>query len=206
MRRAATTPLPQKVLRARVKPQQERWLVELRERFGHDCVTEWPAFVGKAAQYSPRLDLAVGPFSVKDGVQLACQYRKLEIDHHEFLEMLWNCHAKNEDALEASDDRSARNLDEVLSANRNARCFLAIEIENEVSRKHLMGGAVNATALGHIGILIGWTDAKVHAMFRVRRYLHFLQQVDKPVMPVKNLLIISREQAIATFALSKSMA
>ena len=181
----------------RVKPQQRRWLTQLRGRFGQDCTTEWAAFPARGAQYSPRLDLAVGPFSIEPGVVLNDAFRRLARDHRAFLERLWSAHAANEAFLNAADDQSPRTLNRALAANRNARCFLAIEIENEVSRKHLMGGAINATSLGHLGVFIGWTDAKVKAMFRVRRYLNFLRRVEKPGMPVDNLLIVSRTQALA---------
>jgi hypothetical protein len=163
-------------------------------------VAEWPAFSGQSAQYSPRLDLAVGPFATRDGLRLTAKYSELSNTHRQFLMRAWEAHALNEARLEAHDDQSPSSLDEALAANRNARCFIAIEIENEVSRKHLMGGAINATALGHLGIFIGWTDAKVTAMFRVRRYLNFLRRVDKPGTPSDNLLIISRDQALTILA------
>lgn len=102
-------------------------------------------------------------------------------------------------AAGARDDMCPTTLDEALGANGNARCFLAIEIENKVSRKHLLGGMINAAALGHLGIYVGWSDVMVRAMLRARRYLHFLQSVGKPTMPVGNLLVLSREQAVEAF-------
>jgi hypothetical protein len=62
-----------------------------------------------------------------------------------------------------------------------------------------MGGIMNAVSLGHLGIAIGWSDEKVRAMFRARAYLHFLESVDKPTLLVRNLLILSREQADEAF-------
>jgi hypothetical protein len=162
-------------------------------------VNEWPSLDRSTRLYSPRLDLAVGPFSTTRGGRQGAAYRQLADQHRQFLDDLWACHVANETRLNAHDDLSAATLDNALEANRNARCFLAIEIENAVSRKHLMGGAINAAALGHIGLLIGWSEEKVRAMFRTRGYLHFLRSVDKPSMPVGNLLILSRAQALAVF-------
>jgi hypothetical protein len=47
--------------------------------------------------------------------------------------------------------------------------------------------------------LVGWTDEKVRALFRVRSYLYFLESVDKPTLLVRNLLILSRAQANHAF-------
>jgi hypothetical protein len=182
-----------------VGDQQRRWLTELDARFGCDCVVEWASFTGYPKQYSPRLDLAVGPFSTVPGERLVNDYHRLAREHRGFLENLWECHAQNEADLNAWNEQCAPDLDSALAANRNARCFLAIEIENQVSRKHLMGGALNAVALGHLGIIIGWTEDKVRAMFRARNYLQFLERVEKPTIAMGNLLILSREQALRAF-------
>ena len=62
-----------------------------------------------------------------------------------------------------------------------------------------MGGALNAAALGHLGVVIGWTDEKVRAMFRVRQYLRYLGDARKPTIGLGNLLILGRKQAIEAF-------
>jgi len=188
-----------------VKPQQRRWLSQLRSRFGNECVVEWRAFVDRQDRYCPHLDLAVGPFSTVPGERKVEEYRLLSGTHRAFLNELWTCHSQNEARLGFQDDQCAADLDEALSANRNARCFLAIEIENVVSRKHLMGGVVNATALGHLGILIGWTADKVRALFRARKYLHFLTRVGKPAIAVGNLLVLGRDQARDVFSIAEPL-
>lgn len=113
---------------------------------------------------------------------------------------LWRYHQANEQKFGGDTSQATPSLDHALSGNHNARCFLAIEIENKVSRKHLMGGIMNAVALGHLGLAVGWTADKVRAMFRARAYLHFLEAVDKPTLLVRNLLILSREQADQVFS------
>ena len=43
----------------------------------------------------------------------------------------------------------------------------------------LLGGAVNAAALGRIGIVVAWTSEKLKAFAKLRRYLNFLGIVGK---------------------------
>lgn len=62
-----------------------------------------------------------------------------------------------------------------------------------------MAGAVNVAPVGHLGIVIGCTDEKVRAMFRVRQYLRHLGDVRKPTIWLVNLLILGRKQAIEAF-------
>lgn len=182
-----------------VKHQQKRWLSQLKARFGNECVVEWRAFMDRQDRYCPHLDIAVGPFSTIPGERKVGDYHRLAKSHRAFLDQLWACHQRNEADLGFHDDQCPSDLDEALGSNHNGRCFLAIEIENVVSRKHLMGGVVNATALGHLGIVIGWTDDKVRALFRARKYLQFLRRVGKPAIAVGNLLVLSRTQARDVF-------
>lgn len=85
--------------------------------------------------------------------------------------------------------------------NRNARCFLAIEIENKVSRKHLMGGAINAAAPGRAGLAVGWSDQMVRAFVKLRAYLLYLARVGKNTFDPFNLLIVNRIQLAAAVAI-----
>lgn len=179
----------------RVAPAQKKLLSRLAERFGENCVREWAAFSGLGRHYSPRLDLAVGPFAVDD-LHLRDRYDELALRHRKFLSQLWMHHREN---VLRYGGVTVTALDTALRVNWNARCFLAIEIENKVSRKHLMGGAVNAAALGRLGIVVGWTEDKVRALVQVRQYLAFLGSVGKPTIIVENLLILTREQVLATF-------
>jgi hypothetical protein len=78
---------------------------------------------------------------------------------------------------------------------------LALEIENAVTRKHLLGGVVNACALGRLGILVAWTDPMLRAAFGTRKYLAFLGGVGKPSVNISNLLVLSREQTLTVFGI-----
>lgn len=79
-------------------------------------------------------------------------------------------------------------------SNRNARCFIAIEIENENSRKHLMGSIVNAGALGRIGLLVAWSDEALTVATRMREYFDFLQSVGKRTFNMDNVLVLTSGQ------------
>jgi hypothetical protein len=174
---------------------QREWKTRLERRFGETCTGEWPSLRGLRGSYSPRLDIAVGPFAVGE-LQLGHRYNELARQHRAYLAKLWQAHR---DTLVRHDEDEPADLDAVLAVNMNARCFLAIEIENRVSRKHLLGGALNAIALGRIGILIGWTSDKVRALVKARTYLRYLAGVNKPTIAVNNLFILDREQAQAVF-------
>ncbi len=59
-----------------------------------------------------------------------------------------------------------------------------------------MGGAINASVLGRIGIAIGYTEEKHRAFKNLYRYFGFLQSVQKPTFRTNNLLVISKDQMI----------
>jgi hypothetical protein len=84
--------------------------------------------------------------------------------------------------------------------NWNARCFIAIDIENQSSRKHLMGSAINAGALGRIGVAVGWDQQKVNQFVRMRRYLRLLSSLGKNSFSTANLLVLHREQLVEAVA------
>ena len=59
-----------------------------------------------------------------------------------------------------------------------------------------MGGAINAAALGRLGIAVGWTREKVKAFVKLRSYLLFLASVGKNTFHPYNLLVLSKEQVL----------
>jgi hypothetical protein len=82
--------------------------------------------------------------------------------------------------------------------NINPRCFLAIEIERETSEKHVLGGIINASALGKVGIIVT-KDEKYQSAMRIRRYLRFLVAVGKGGEPEdvtlgKNTILLPRTE------------
>ena len=153
---------------------------------------EWATrvqFDGRSV-YSPRLDVAVGPFAIEENME--AEYDHMIRRYRDLLGRLFDAHCANLVAHDCSPDDFA--LRRVVNRNRNARCFLAIEIENQVSRKHLMGGAINAAALGRIGVAVGWSKNQVAVLVRLRSYLLFLASVGKNAFDPANLLILGPDQ------------
>lgn len=155
---------------------------------------EWTAMRSEEGLYSPRLDIAIGPFATEHR-RCTAEYDKLLGGHQALIRNLYNFHMQNL-AIYGNAECST-SFKDACEKNRNARCFLAIEIENAVSRKHLMGGAINAAALGRIGIAVGWAQDKVQALVKLRNYLLFLASVGKNTFDPINLLILGRSQVMS---------
>lgn len=168
----------------------------------HDIVVrkEWEAFDRKSGIYSPRLDIALGPFSVVPGESQNVRHDELLDKLAPFLKSAIQGHCAN--AMEyrhPTDERMiyrgcTTSLETVRYANGNPRCFIAIEIENRVSRKHMLGGALNACVLGRIGILVGFNPGAVRALVRLQAYWELLSIVGKPIVPIGNLIILNPDQ------------
>jgi hypothetical protein len=165
-------------------------------------VIEWRAIDNTTGIYSPRIDVAIGPFSTIRGDNCIDEYDLLTDETSRFINRLILHHKNNIDRYRMTNDsRIDESLDlpdiqKIKYANRNARCFIAIEVENEVSRKHLLGGAVNAAALGRIGVVVGWTESKLKALIKLQAYWDFLGSVGKNTYRTTNLLILSPDQLL----------
>lgn len=81
----------------------------------------------KELMYSPRLDFAVGPFNRGHTNRVESKARILAANA---------THERTFDNLKSHSFTGSQEL----QLNRNPRCFLAIEIERETSRKHRLGG------------------------------------------------------------------
>ena len=174
-----------------VREYQTRLRDGLARKLGDvEIAIEWRAMTDEPGVYSPRLDAAVGPFAFHD--KLGDQYDAMVKKHSRFLRELFDLHRANLD--DCGGAREDIGFEEVSRRNWNSRCFLAFEIENVVSRKHLMGGAINAAALGRIGVAVGWDIGKVRALVRLRSYLLFLARVGKNTFHPFNLLIVGADQ------------
>lgn len=143
--------------------------------------------------YSPRLDVAVGPFATHERLGHIYDDMLLNPEIEGFLRRLVEYNHIN---LERYGDGFVlpSQYEDILYMNHNARCFLAVEIEHLVSRKHLMGGAINASALGRFGIVIPWSDEKLRAFVKLVRYLQYLRYAEKNTFNTSNLLIVTKEQ------------
>lgn len=177
---------------------QERLQNLLADHFESDIETEWRTKMGKKI-YSPCVDVAVGPFAIEDGVTYTNEHDEIFEQNIELFRRLTIHHLINTDSIKSADAENAQQLigeklNNLQATNRNGRCMLAIEVENKSSRKHLMGGAVNASVLSRVGIAVGFDDEKHRAFLNLYRYFEFLRRVEKPTFNTNNLLIISKEQ------------
>jgi len=165
--------------------------------------TEWKSEFDERI-YSPRIDIAVGPFSVVDGTNLEQLYDDLFIGSSGLLTSLVDLHlcnlglVNNDFTNETRDRLIFQKMERLQGTNRNSRCFLAVEIENKVSRKHLMGGAINCSVLGRIGVAIGYTPKMFKAFLNLYRYFEYLRNVGKNTFDTSNLVIVNHTQFEAT--------
>jgi hypothetical protein len=155
-----------------------------------EVVSEWASMKDEMGIYSPRVDVAVGPFATQ-GICIE-QYNQLMDDSQDFIIKLINYHSVNIRAF--TPESKLLTFNALKHKNSNARCLLAIEIENSGSRKHIIGDVVNASALGRVGIFIAWTPEKLRAVIKMRRYLQFLKRVGKNTFNTTNLLILDKNQ------------
>jgi hypothetical protein len=166
---------------------------------GVEVEEEWSSAFG-AGVYSPRVDIAVGPFAVTHGESFIEIYDELMVLSQDFIRNMVRHHLGNIQQVNGQappnriEEQTHRLFEELVNRNRNARCLMVIEIENTTSRKHLMGGAINAAALGRIGVAVAWTPDKLRAFANLKRYLDYLASVGKNTFDTANLLILDKDQ------------
>jgi hypothetical protein len=155
---------------------------------------EWNPFKGcevSNKQYCPRLDMAVGPFAINNQFREAYTDLLCELKSKAFIESL--IRANNQNIIRVGRGEQS-DLSDFYSFNLNARCFMCVEIENKVSRKHIAGGLVNASALGRVAVLIAWTPDKLKAFIKLKNYLKYLSSVEKNSFKTNNILILDKDQ------------
>lgn len=159
------------------------------DRTYREVKVQWCPFLGAGREiYAPKVDIAVGPFA-EERERFGDKYGELLRQTKPFIESLIECHNQNiEDAEETA------SFDPISVFNLNARCLLAIEIEESGSRKHCLGNLVNASALGRIGLLIARSEEMRRTFLRQRVYLRFLANVGKNTFKTDNSLVLSAEQ------------
>lgn len=162
---------------------------------GLEVKNEWTAFTGYHNHYSPRVDIAVGPFSIVAGQNQTHVYNQLVVNENilSFIRQLYEIHIKNI-GLEVNNEITIPPFEDLIYKNQNARCFLAIEIENENSKKHIMGSLINAASLGRIGIGVAYSEKTMRTFIRIMNYLGFLRRVEKNTYDTTNFLIILKGQ------------
>ena len=201
-------PIPNSFYRRReVHEYIERITEGLSLIYPHDgqVEMEWSAMLGEETlhypwrrpfprrMYAPIVDIAVGPFALHQ--QHIQEYDILMEQTSTFLDRLLMHHGHN---LRFFDNfYNSPTVEQLKIANQNARCLLAIELEkSNPDAKYLIGSAVNAAALGRIGIVVAWENTRLQHLLRIREYLQFLGELKKNVLDITNLLILDKDQLL----------
>jgi hypothetical protein len=144
-----------------------RSLLELRFE---DVRLEWAVSVGatdllapRRDLYSPRVDIAVGPFSLSPG--------------HAGIDF---------DQIPAP----ISNWFEDLKPNLNPRCLIAVEVVYSGSAKHVLGDILNSSVLGLYGLVI-CTSATQPRVRRNLAYLQALTNVGKTPPLFQNVRVMT---------------
>ena len=155
---------------------------------------EWIAFRNFPKQYSPRVDIAVGPFNIDPYNNQTSTYNDLLDDEkiRMFLREVYNLHKEHC----RKNEISIPDFENLINNNQNARCFLAIEIEYRNTKKHVMGSIVNATSLGRVGIGVAYDSKTLTTFFRILKYLAYLKAVEKTTYDTSSFLIVTKEQLL----------
>jgi hypothetical protein len=134
--------------------------------------------------YCPRIDFALGPFNIESNL---IEEKKKEIDavYRRYVTCFNNL---------KSFDNNYINSD----SNKNPRCFLTIEVENQNSKKHMMGSIINASAIGKVGIILAKNETALRSLKRIRKYLYFIYENGKFGSVPENIIIITRNQFLET--------
>lgn len=154
---------------------------------------QWIPFKGEAvSKYSPIVDVAVGPFAYGED-RYEDRYDYLTKIFEPALNQILSYFKENSKGF-SFERKIITNTQELRNVNRNARCFVCIEIEKSGSRKHRLGDIVNACSLGRIGVIIAWDSKVLKSFLRITEYFSFLRGRQKPTYETRNLAIVLRGQ------------
>jgi len=153
-----------------------------------EVVVQWYPFRGQGRNiYAPIVDIAVGPFAIE--TRYEARYAELLKQTKPFIESLIEKHNQNVEDIEERTSFMA-----IAHFNENARCLLAIEIEDQGGRKHCLGDLVNASVLGRVGILVARSEKVFRVFIRQRAYLNYLKSVGKNTFRTDNALVLTEAQ------------
>ncbi|MEM3713962.1 MAG: hypothetical protein QXF82_03325 [Nitrososphaeria archaeon] len=185
-----------------VKASLKKYFQNLKKKV--EIVSQWIPFKeeGEVGKYSPRVDIAVGPFAYGDK-QYIQEYDKLTNISRELLNKFFNLFRENSKNFSFCSEIPT-DCNELNKINQNARCFMAIEIEKSGSRKHRIGDIVNACSLGRVGIIIAWDLSVLRSFLKITEYFSFLKGKRKPTYETRNLVIVSKEQFSESLCYIKS--
>jgi hypothetical protein len=136
-----------------------------------------------APLYSPTCDVAVGPFSFREG------------SINEVYHSLANLDEVKSFIANLQENSLGTGYNEVLlDLNLNPRCFIAIEVEKATAHdiKHLLGSVINCSLMAKIGIVVVFDDYLEYAG-RLLQYLAFVKRVKKASKDLfRNVFVISK--------------
>jgi len=154
---------------------------------------QWTAETREGNSHFPNLDIAVGPAGSD----------RRHLDHWDSLLQsragliysLFNCHRTN---LRNHGEREDQfSFHETCTGNRDAHWFLGFEFDAQTSSKAVIGGLLNAAALGRLGIAVACTPQQLVALVSARGYLLRLSSTEKRGLCPSNLLLVTAEQVLA---------
>lgn len=124
--------------------------------------------------YAPRLDVAVGPFNVR------------EEDKVEMVDTI-----KTVFSQKAPQELKNIITSRRLKQNQNPRCTIAIEVVYSGSSKHILGDITNASVMGLYGFVVA-SNSTFEKLKRIFEYSKVIKQVGKvPEDMFSNVCVIS---------------
>ena len=160
---------------------------ELFESKSFVAINEWDVAKNATDEYtrslySPRVDLAIGPFNINGDIENNnSSINRFILDNSILITKI------------KEKGYYFENFDE----NKNPRCTIAIEIESSGSRKHMLGDIANASILGKIGLVVPTSIKKYQQFVKIMEFLKFAQS-NKKINEVifNNVIIIKSDDLI----------
>ncbi len=174
-----------------VKEYQNLIKDKLMNSLGLPAQTEWRAMQKQPSLYSPRVDVAAGPFIYDESCKTE-EHDSLVVRWEKPIEAMLTFHKQNVEKLKWEICRTT--FEHLCNKNKVARCFIAVEIENGKDPKHLIGDIFNAIALGRLGVVIPWSIESLESFGRIRKYFWFLSHATN--FDATNLLILDKKQFV----------
>ena len=146
--------------------------------------------------YSPKLDIAIGPIA-KGVTSYVDEYDEVVEYSRDFLTEALELSLRNTNGCGLELARVYQDFLRDRAQNKNARCSIAIEIENSGSEKHTLGDVVNACSLGRVAFLVGYENSYLPMFIRILKYLQYLRDVEKPTYFYGNAILLEKDQFLA---------